>query len=276
MTDNILDDPAPDAAPAAEPPAVTVLEAAAAEIGAPMPPEIALAVLQVMRRAHVIDKTGKNEFHNYKYATAADLLFLVQPAMAEAGLLITQHVAGITTDDGGNQIVEFRFVLYHESGVSWVYPGIWLGVAADRTKAGLGDKWFSKALTAAEKYFLLKLFKVSAIEDAETRLNDGDVDAEPDASRAAGPGPRPQPAAVRTAAPPVPADPATAAARADAQALRNEIEGDRFPGAALWLEKRKDRLDAIRAVSGAAYEALVERANRREPAPAATKEGALA
>jgi hypothetical protein len=145
----------------------------------PMPPEIAKAIVQVMGKVREVEKGGKNQFHNYRYATVADMMILLQPALADAGLVITQHMTAHNEDTGGNQICEFQFVISHVSGKSWVYPGIWPGVAADRARGVLQDKWFNKAATAAEKYFLLKLFRIPTVDEASEPLNDGDVDREP-------------------------------------------------------------------------------------------------
>lgn len=144
----------------------------------PMPEEIANAILQVMEGAKKVEKGGHNAFHNYDYATTADMMVLIQPLMVKAGLIVTQHFVGATQDEGGNMVCKFRFRLTHKSGKHWNYPGFWLGVSQDRTqRGGLQDKWFSKAATAAEKYFLLKLFKIPTVDDAQ-KLSDGDADAD--------------------------------------------------------------------------------------------------
>lgn len=144
---------------------------------APMPPEIAKAVVSVMAGVTGgVEKSGENKFHNYKYATAAAALILIQPLMVGAGLIVTQHALGADKDDGGNMVVRFLFVL-HAGGMSWTYPGIWLGVANDRAKGGaLQDKWFNKAATAAEKYFLLKLFKVPTVDEADPDADRGSAE----------------------------------------------------------------------------------------------------
>ena len=56
-----------------------------------MPGELAKAVCQVMAEVSYIPQTGDNTFHRYKYATDADLLTVLQPAMAAAGLAMLPH-----------------------------------------------------------------------------------------------------------------------------------------------------------------------------------------
>ncbi len=158
--------------------AVVVLEDFTADFNVKVPQAVAEALCAVTGEVKPIGKDGENRFHNYKYATNVDLIQMLRPLMAKHGIIVTQHATGVSRDDGGNMVVKFRYLITHKSGDSWVYPGVWLGVSSDRAKGSiLQDKWFSKAATAAEKYFLLKLFKVPAMDDIE-RLSDGDADAD--------------------------------------------------------------------------------------------------
>ena len=134
----------------------------------PVPAEIIKAKIAVMKGAHGVGKTGRNTFHNYDYASDFDVLSLIQPLMAENGLTVemqTVHVEG--PDENGNMRVLYDMVWQHESGVC-APPVPWYGVAQDRDKQGrMGDKWFNKAATAAEKYFLLKQFHIPAGKDVD-------------------------------------------------------------------------------------------------------------
>lgn len=149
----------------------------------PMPIIIHRAVMQIMEKVTPVEKTGHNEFHKYDYATQVDILTMLRPLMIEAKLMVTQHAVRVDQDEGGNMVVRFKFRLQvaEESGAGEVtrydYPGVWLGVAQDRSSKGLGDKWFSKAATAAEKYFLLKLFKIPTTgDDTDADQMDGAKD----------------------------------------------------------------------------------------------------
>lgn len=132
------------------------------------PVEIINAKLEVMKEAHGVGKSGRNDFHKYDYASDYDVLSLVQPAMVKAGLHLEmwpEHVEG--PDANGNFRVLFMMQWQHIRGkVSPPLP--WYGVAQDRDgKGNAGDKWFNKAATAAEKYFLLKQFHIPAGKDVD-------------------------------------------------------------------------------------------------------------
>lgn len=134
------------------------------------PAEIAKAILKVMKEVTGVGKTGHNKFHNYDYSSKEDVLKVLQPAMVNAGLACLPSVLKWQTDEYGNFVVDYDMILMHESGVT--FPVQWVGVAQDKDRQGKnGDKWFNKAATAAEKYFLLKLFHIPVSED------DADADA---------------------------------------------------------------------------------------------------
>jgi len=133
-----------------------------------VPAEIIKARIAVMKKAHGVGKSGRNDFHKYDYASDYDVLSLVQPAMVENGLALEMWPERIQGPDAdGNMAVRFLMQWQHESGaVSEPVP--WYGVAQDRSSKGaMGDKWFNKAATAAEKYFLLKQFHIPAGKDAD-------------------------------------------------------------------------------------------------------------
>jgi hypothetical protein len=133
-----------------------------------VPAEIIKARIAVMKKAHGVGKSGRNDFHKYDYASDYDVLSLVQPAMVENGLALEMWPDRIEgPDQDGNMAVRFLMQWQHESGaVSEPVP--WYGVAQDRSSKGaMGDKWFNKAATAAEKYFLLKQFHIPAGKDVD-------------------------------------------------------------------------------------------------------------
>ena len=139
------------------------------ELKAPLfdPIEIVQAKIAVMKECGNVEKNGWNDFHKYKFATDEDVLRLVQPLLAKHGLILNMWVDRVEYDDGKNPQVFFNMQWIHESGKAGpVIP--WIGIAGDRDRSkNLGDKWFNKAATAAEKYFLLKQFHIPAGEDAD-------------------------------------------------------------------------------------------------------------
>lgn len=130
-----------------------------------MPPAIGEAVNAIMSTVKNVEKNGENSFHRYSFAKVEDLLFQVQPAMAENGLIIIQSEIG--TDIIADALIKatYDFRLAHKTGVVWTpeEPIHHSGMASIRnTKGGYDDKSLSKCHTAARKYFLMGLFQIPA------------------------------------------------------------------------------------------------------------------
>lgn len=123
---------------------------------------IVKAIAKIMAEVGSVQKAGTNTFHNYRYATAADVLHKLQPLMANAGLVIIQNEAERRFDlDGAVLTVSYEFTLAHESGELWQHPIVRTGMAAAKnSKGGFDDKALNKCSTAALKYFLLTLFQI--------------------------------------------------------------------------------------------------------------------
>lgn len=157
-----------------------------AEQTSPLPPEqqIIVALHNVMREVNYVQKKGENDFHNYKYATEADVLERLRPAMVKHGLILIPSVQQVSSvDQYGNTTVSIHYTLAHTSGAVWPQPVIAAGCGNDRNKSGIGDKGLYKALTGANKYLLFKLFQIETGNDAEEPQGDRDRQAANDAAR---------------------------------------------------------------------------------------------
>ena len=122
--------------------------------------ELAKAVVAVMQAVPNVPKTGENTFHHYKYASEADLMHALQPAMAAAGLALLpisvadQTVEHGTTKAGGVQWrtqVALTYRLLHVSGEFIDLQAVGCGIDGE-------DKGIYKALTGALKYCLRQAF----------------------------------------------------------------------------------------------------------------------
>lgn len=121
-----------------------------------MPPEIIKAKIAIMGEVGEIGKSGYNSFHKYNYSTDYDVLSAVAPLMAKHGLMLDMWPVNAYQDGHGNMTVTFMMQWQHESGVM-ADPIPWRGLSNDKDKTQKqGDKWFNKAATSAEKYFLIK------------------------------------------------------------------------------------------------------------------------
>jgi hypothetical protein len=150
------------------------------EITETLTPEAVIlrAVNAVMQEVGYVQKTGENTFHGYRYASEADVLERLRPAMVKHGLILIPSVQQVSSvDPPGNTTVSVHYTLAHISGAVWPQPIIAAGCGGDRNKNGVGDKGLYKALTGANKYMLFKLFQIETGNDPEESQGDRDREA---------------------------------------------------------------------------------------------------
>lgn len=151
------------------------------EITETLTPEAVIlrAMNAVMQEAGYVQKTGENTFHGYRYASEADVLERLRPAMVKHGLILIPSVNQVSSiDTHGNTTVSVHYTLAHVSGAIWPQPIIAAGCGNDRSKSGtFGDKGLYKALTGANKYMLFKLFQIETGNDPEESQGDRDREA---------------------------------------------------------------------------------------------------
>lgn len=132
------------------------------------------AIVEIMRDVGAVEKKGRNDFHKYDYATAADVAHALQKRMADAGLVIIPHQRSMSfVGDGQALTMEFEFTVMHTSGDKLDDAPVFSGMARARdSKGGFDDKAANKCLTAASKYFVLNLFRIPTGD-----YHDADADA---------------------------------------------------------------------------------------------------
>ena len=131
--------------------------------------KIAKKFVAVMQECSYIVKTGMNDFHRYKYATAADVLEKVNSSLTKHGIasVVTPSllsVQEVTTAKGNTErfaTVEVTVMLIDsESGESFSLKGLGSGQDA-------GDKAIAKAQTMALKYAYLASLAIATGDDPE-------------------------------------------------------------------------------------------------------------
>ena len=131
--------------------------------------KLAKKFVEVMRECSYIAKTGSNNFHNYKYATSADVIGKVNAALTKHGIasIVTPSLLSIqdvTTAKGNTErlaTVEVCVTLIDsESGESFTIKG--LGSGQDS-----GDKALAKAQTMALKYCYMASLAIATGDDPE-------------------------------------------------------------------------------------------------------------
>lgn len=127
------------------------------------------ALNKVMATAGYVQKNAKNEFHGYKYASEANLLETLRPALIENGLILIPSISNVSpVDVHGNTLVTVEYTLAHTSGEIWPDKITAIGCGNDMAKSGkIGDKGIYKAITGANKYLLFKLFQIETGDDPE-------------------------------------------------------------------------------------------------------------
>ena len=131
--------------------------------------KIAKKFVEVMRDCSHVAKNGTNSFHQYKYATAADVLEKVNASLTKHNLasVVTPSllsVQEVSTAKGNIErlaTVEVSVMLIDsESGESLTLKGLGSGQDA-------GDKALAKAQTMALKYCYLSSLAIATGDDPE-------------------------------------------------------------------------------------------------------------
>ncbi len=138
-------------------------------------------LLSIQKSVDSIIKDGKNLSDKYDFASDENVLDIFRPLMDELGLLLLPKVMGAALHEGTTKSGTSRYLtelnlemvwMDVESGESLTVP--WYAQGVDLA----GEKGVGKALTYAEKYFLLKSFHVPTRRDdpdAAGRTRSGEV-----------------------------------------------------------------------------------------------------
>lgn len=139
--------------------------------------KIAKKFVEVMKDCSHVAKNGTNEFHKYKYATAADVLEKVNASLTKHGLasVVTPNILSmqqVTTTKGNVEqlaTVEVSVTLIDsDSGESLTLKG--LGSGQDSS-----DKSVAKAQTMGIKYAYLASLAIATGDDPEADLHTDEV-----------------------------------------------------------------------------------------------------
>lgn len=139
--------------------------------------KIAKKFVEVMRDCSHVAKNGTNDFHKYKYATAADVLEKVNSSLTKHGLAsaVTPNLLSmqqVTTAKGNVEqlaTVEVTVTLIDaESGETLTLKG--LGSGQDPS-----DKAVAKAQTMALKYAYLASLAIATGDDPEADMHTDEV-----------------------------------------------------------------------------------------------------
>lgn len=126
-------------------------------------------VSDVAHACSYVQKRGRNEFHKYNYATAADVLDKINDSLHQHGIvskpsMSIERVEETTNKSGGKEVrvtVRCNLTLVDSLGAASLST-VAFGCGQDS-----GDKAIMKAQTAAIKYAWMMLFNISTGDDPE-------------------------------------------------------------------------------------------------------------
>ena len=126
------------------------------------------AIAAAYNEIGAVEKLGTNKDQNYKYIAYDDVAVVARKALGKQGLAlycgVCENGVSQTPSASGKSLITrltLRFVLC-ESTTGAMLISDWESEAAD---SGLADKGINKALTAAQKYYLMRLLMLSTKED---------------------------------------------------------------------------------------------------------------
>jgi hypothetical protein len=124
---------------------------------------------QGMQQVQYIQKRGHNKFHNYKYATEADVNEKVREELSKQNVIMlpsmkSHDMRETKTKSGNTEYIvcvdmEFKFV----DGDT----GEELSIQMSGEGQDVGDKAIYKAISGAQKYALMKVFMIPTGDDPE-------------------------------------------------------------------------------------------------------------
>lgn len=206
-----------------------------------MSAKIASAIHAVMQDVPYVQKTGKNEFHRYRYASEADLLDKLRPALIKHGLILIPSIRDVLPpDQHGNVTVLVNYVLLHKDGDMWPEKIVASGCGNDRSRDGkVGDKGLYKALTGANKYLLFKLFQIETGDDPEQDAVHERPTLSPEHNQVMQPGPLPD----------VPAQAWAEAKATTMTAMQQYAQATAPPSKDIYIERAIGRMEEMESAS---------------------------
>lgn len=134
--------------------------------------KLAKKFIDVMKECSYVEKNGTNTYHNYQYATSADVLAKVNASLVKHGIASVAvpellDMADVTTAKGNTEklaTIQMQITLIDtESGETFTIVGIGSGQDS-------GDKAVMKAETAAIKYAYMLSLAISTGDDPEADM----------------------------------------------------------------------------------------------------------
>lgn len=137
------------------------------------------AILEVRKATGSVLKKGHNDFHNYSYATANDVIAEVRNGMNEHGIVVFPKEMKDFTYFKDGQVEQYTqiFSVFHSG------TGQSMDVSIRCAGEDKGDKKAYKSNTGALKYLLIQLFLLPTGDDPEATTETGQKTAQQQAAQ---------------------------------------------------------------------------------------------
>ena len=122
---------------------------------------LAQKLLSIRKQVPCIGKDATNSHFKYEYVSSSKILGVLRKLMDKEGILLEPSINSAKVTPGKQLLTELTMYMTWkdvETGEKFMYP--WYAQGMDQGEKGVG-----KALTYAEKYFLLKYFNIPTDQD---------------------------------------------------------------------------------------------------------------
>lgn len=121
-------------------------------------------ISKIVSEVEKVEKTGYNSFQKYKYIMEKDLLDVVRKSIVKHGVVIFSSIDECTVSEFNDQLITTVRMkhTFADTETGETHDTFTYGQGADKL-----DKGVYKAITGANKYFLLKNFLLSGEDDPE-------------------------------------------------------------------------------------------------------------
>lgn len=119
-------------------------------------------LLSIRKQIPSIGKDGKNEHYNYEYVSSSKILGVLRKLMDEESVLLEPQIHSAKVTPVGKQLLTelTMHITWKDVETDELACYNWYAQGMD-----MGEKGVGKALTYAEKYFLLKYFNIPTDQD---------------------------------------------------------------------------------------------------------------
>jgi len=125
---------------------------------------------EVMDQVKYIQKKGFNKFHNYSYATEADVNEKIREELSKRNVVMIPDVKSCSYREHTNRKNQIEYITTVQMEFTFIdgETGEEIKLSSFGEGQDAGDKGVYKAITGAQKYALMKAFMIPTGDDPES------------------------------------------------------------------------------------------------------------